>query len=817
MQQQFEALRAAGYHPVWTAPGKKHPSCPWKEGEYSRSKVGEYCGGGIGILTGYSGVLAIDFDVVRDASPYDHVSQDGKYMDGMSVYEAIEQQYLAGCKYMSTSTPTGGRHVIMRCPQGWAPAGAANVLTTDGPRGQPCKVSIDIRYVGGFLMCGPSPYPGDVHGNAPWKNDYRGQPYATDQIIPVDELDYVPEELVEVFKAGGFAIEDGVMVPKCFNKRPAAPKPAAPEREEVPARQEVTAPVKQTPRAARKLLEALADGRWQEYDSWVGIGFATYHTFPDCLDEALEIWDELSQDKDYEDKYVEGECARKWASFEREEWEPRKGAGTLVQMAMADKPDIMKTLARLGLLDNAQKGEEYVWFADYVKLVGREVKSGDVLAWWRNTVRFCVTADGGTYYLKTRDEITGSSSWRPMSCNAFQKTVLNNIHVDLGGDKRVCLKPLLKEQHAEITVRQVGFVPHAPGVEVLSKDVLNTFTRFKGSKIDVSAELAEKANFIFEHIRDVWAAGNEQHYAYIRGWLASIAQHPEKKNQTALVLKSALGGGGKTIAANFFAERVFGSDYATNYGSVAQLLDKFNIERETQVFAIVDETSSTDHKEADVIKDTITKSTQKIQGKGTKIREVPNYLNLVFMTNNDYALRIDPGDRRFAIFECSTQYIGDTEHFDKFAEYMNDQAVGDAVYTMLLEEDISDYNPRSQLPQTEAKFRLQMKGVKTCEDMLCRYLAGDLEHNPLREKDGIIEIPSEPLYEYYKDRYCPGQGISKPVTQKAFSGDAFKVLGQTKRKMICGKRRMGWIVTREELENKLISVLGEELFLELTR
>jgi len=582
--------------------------------------------------------------------------------------------------------------------------------------------------------------------------------------------------------------------------------------------------VKQTPRVVRKLLECIPEEQWASYNDWMEIGFATYHSFPECREEALEIWDELSQEKDNGGgQWEEGACAKKWGQIERDEFQPRKGTGTLVQMAMVGDDTIMKTLARLKLLDNAKDPEEeYEFFDDYVKFLDRATTSGEVISWWKKTVRFCATANGGVYYQKRRDVITGSSCWSPIGSVAFEKTVLGKIYVDLGGDNLVSLNKLLATMTSDITVVQVGFIPHAPGVKVIENErFLNTFTKFKADKLDVVSDAArDGSDFLFDHIRQVWCAGNDEHFRYVKMWLATIAQRPEEKTQVALVLKSVIGGVGKGIMCNYLIQKIFGREYSQMYKCIGKdgFLDQFNGEKERQVLAVLDETNSTTPKEADELKNAISEPDMTVQTKGVQHRCVRSFLNFIFTTNNEYALRISPGDRRFFVLECGTIFVNDQEHTNQFLACAGDTSVADAFYTELLSVDLSGFNLQKELPMTEAKSRLQARAVNACEDIFCRFLAGDDDHFPILQEGDTISFSSSSLYAYYKDVYAPAQGImgAKMSTQKTFSGQVSSLIGTPKRQIINTKRVIGWVLEKDLFVEKLQSKLGMDLFEELT-
>lgn len=809
MQEQFDLLQRSGFEPIWTAPNSKHPNSPWASDTYSRKNIPPYQPGfGLGILTGYRGVVALDFDVVRDAG-YDHISADGKIMDGRYAYELMKP-CLEGTQHILTKTPTGGFHVIMRAPQGWAPKTAANVLKTEGRKGESCLVSVDVRAAPGFLMVGPSTYPGSQRAGEEWKNEAKGFEYSTSPIIPASELDFVPAELVEIFKAGGFAVEDGVMVPKSYAVRPAAPKKRARTAPKI-KREEVEAPLKECYESAELLLKALNKDRWQDRTEWFELACATKHAFGECPEDAFELWKRYSIKRYEKAAPPHSEFVKVWDSID--EKESQKQAGSLIMWACEDDPDVMKRAARKGLLLARESLATFDCYASFDQLTCRKAKSSELIEWWKQNVRWVL--NDGVYYLRMRNEETGEINWRIKTINAFEREGYKNTF-DLGGEKRVTMTTFFSSQSHLVQVRDAKFMPCGPSEDPQAiPNVLNTFVGFASSLVELTEEAVEKAQFVLDHIRDVWCAGNEEHYDYVLKWLAYVVQVPRgERTQVALVLRSQKGGVGKGVIIEFL-RRMLGEAHAIQLAGVDELLTRFNGIQEYSCLTNVDE-AKCHPSQSNRIKNLITEKTFSVEHKQINmLKNAINHQNFIFSTNEAFSFHIKSTaeSRRFCVLECSDIHANDRAHMDKLWGLVRDKEARDALLTVLNNVDLTNYSPFADNPITEAKTALQAKAVSVSARMFISYLAGD-DHAPTfrATQKGEFIVESQPLFQKYL-KVVENENLPKSKAMEAFKSEVSDILGKFGRYTRDKYKYSGWMpLTRDELEDRLVDSIGRETF-----
>jgi hypothetical protein len=85
------------------------------------------------------------------------------------------------------------------------------------------------------------------------------------------------------------------------------------------------------------------------------------------------------------------------------------------------------------------------------------------------------------------------------------------------------------------------------------------------------------------------------------------------------------------------------------------------------------------------MKDLISSGTLQIEGKFANLIERPNYVNIVFISNNKWAVPVDGEDaRRFFVLECSNARKQDAQYFGKIDDQMENGGLEAMVHDLLL-------------------------------------------------------------------------------------------------------------------------------------
>jgi len=231
----------------------------------------QYPRANIGIVTGAaSGFFALDVDPRHG---------------GEESLEALLAQWGNLPETVEQLTGGGGRHLLFKHPGLPVPCG-------NGKLGQ----GIDIKGDGGYIVVDPS-----VHAS--------GQQYAW-------ELSHHPDD-TQIADAPQWLL-DRVVKP---NGSTATTSPSGETFHFDPSRQQEVA-------IAKAALAALKPGRADSYDPWIKVGMIVH-----SIDSGAAMLDEYEKWSAQSDKYVPGECAKKWATFRRDQ---ALGLPTLIRWANKD-------------------------------------------------------------------------------------------------------------------------------------------------------------------------------------------------------------------------------------------------------------------------------------------------------------------------------------------------------------------------------------------------------------------------------------------------------------------------------------------------
>jgi Family of unknown function (DUF5906) len=204
-------------------------------------------------------------------------------------------------------------------------------------------------------------------------------------------------------------------------------------------------------------------------------------------------------------------------------------------------------------------------------------------------------------------------------------------------------------------------------------------------------------------------------------WLAFIFQRREK-TMTAWILHGTPGTG-KGVFYEQVLRPVFGEQYCAAK-VLKHLEDQFNAELETNLLYLVDEIRVHDEKQAhqkiNQLKNLITEKTLNVRAMRTNSKQVRNYSNFLFFSNDRDAMVISDDDRRFNVaprqetrlYLTDAEFAGIPNELQGFADYLASYAVDDL---------------RARTPlDNEAKAQLRHES-ESAFDQICRaFTTGNL-------------------------------------------------------------------------------------------
>lgn len=235
------------------------------------------------------------------------------------------------------------------------------------------------------------------------------------------------------------------------------------------------------------------------------------------------------------------------------------------------------------------------------------------------------------------------------------------------------------------------------------EDLFNTFTNFQAKLVD-EVDMS-KIDIILNHIKKVWCSDNDEYYNYMLSWFKLIITNPSFKSKVAIVLKSTEKQIGKGILINdFLIPYVFGEQYSMSIAGLDTITCKFNQIMMNKLFINCDELSTIDgsyHQSFDVLKKRITDKTIKIEIKGGKSFVYPDYCNYIMCTNNDFTIRMEMGDCRYFVLDCSPCYKGDYGYYGELADNLTQESANHFItYISRLNTGLTDIR---DIPMTTLK------------------------------------------------------------------------------------------------------------------
>nr|VFK14976.1 MAG: putative DNA primase/helicase [Candidatus Kentron sp. LFY] len=306
-------------------------------------------------------------------------------------------------------------------------------------------------------------------------------------------------------------------------------------------------------------------------------------------------------------------------------------------------------------------------------------------------------------------------------------------------------------------MRQIGFDPagNDPGV------LLNTWSgwpvRPKEGKCERLLELVQylcNRNQEGEHIAK-----------WLLQWMAYPLQHPGGKMTSAVIMHGPPGTGKSSLWKVY---RELYGEYAVVI-SQRSLEDRFNADWVDRKLLVVAEEVINRQDMFQVrneLKELITGSEVRINPKMLPAYQQKNRINLVFLSNEDMPLPLDPGDRRY--FVVYTPPPLSPSFYDTLWEEIEHGGIA-AFYHYLLHLDLKGFRPKGDPPRTQAKKELLDVSRPSEEQFLTEWINGETPH-PFGPCAGMQ------LYTAY-NRWCRVNGIRFPRNKTQFLNRVSKMPG----------------------------------------
>lgn len=258
------------------------------------------------------------------------------------------------------------------------------------------------------------------------------------------------------------------------------------------------------------------------------------------------------------------------------------------------------------------------------------------------------------------------------------------------------------------------FDPKSPPGLTENEEGLKTWNSFCGLDKDFTRPIEnvesarEKLATIIFHLRHVLCKGEERLFTWLEKWLAHVIQFPWIKSHVAPIFVGPQGSGKSMFWENF--SRLFGP-HGKVFSDPSLLTHKFyGHELSTVIFAVLNEVEFGKHNDSltkGKIKNIITNDTRKAESKGGDVKEVSDFMSMVWTSNEKQSFPVENGyNRRYLPINISSHFAQNLNYFKDLAEAF-DQTGLNALYHYLLRIPVEENALElKEAPFTEEKSQL---------------------------------------------------------------------------------------------------------------
>lgn len=445
------------------------------------------------------------------------------------------------------------------------------------------------------------------------------------------------------------------------------------------------------------IVDLLSPERADTYDSWMSVGWCLHNLDSDNA-TLLAKWIEFSRRSP---KFVPGECERIWLNITTK----NNGyqLGSLIHWGRQDKPNEMRELEQVySIIANINTLDDVIEIAPK-RLSYKHLKSIFEKDNFKVMTPLTYASTQGTEIILS-DATEFRQKYRNLYCDIFspeKQQYVKARFIDMWFDDSKIR-----------TYRKMDFLPPP---QVCTPDVFNTWRGFYIDNLDV--ESSGNIDPFLHHI-GVLVGHHEECKQYFIKWLAQLVQQPGKKNGIATIIISKEGCG-KNIFIEHFAKMIGTSYFYETANPGKDLFGRFSTGRLNRLLINIDEAQIRDTFQfQQELKNMITSPTYNYERKNVTPIEMRDFVRLLLTSNYSLVVKLEANSRRYFVVEASGEYIGNTEYFTMFAQYMEDPANQKAIISYLRSIDVSTVNWIKDRPFTNAYHNMQQQ----CVEPVLKYL-----------------------------------------------------------------------------------------------
>jgi hypothetical protein len=203
------------------------------------------------------------------------------------------------------------------------------------------------------------------------------------------------------------------------------------------------------------------------------------------------------------------------------------------------------------------------------------------------------------------------------------------------------------------------------------------------------------------------------------------------------------------------------------------------------------------------LKSLITEKQINIEHKGMEMITINDRNRYIFLTNNDWPIKVEPGDRRYVCLELDSTKKLSPDYYDALGDELDTPDCARHFFHYLAKLDISRWRYQ-KIPMTNLKQELKENSIPAPIQFLKDCLSGEWKNPEITEKNGL-KIHLDTFFARFLDwaRATNRQDALK-FNQSGFSKEISKVLDKAIFVRIDKIVRRGWYTTRAAIIAALV-------------
>jgi|GEM_PF-2037963 hypothetical protein len=224
---------------------------------------------------------------------------------------------------------------------------------------------------------------------------------------------------------------------------------------------------------------------------------------------------------------------------------------------------------------------------------------------------------------------------------------------------------------------------------------------------------------------------DEEQRRHLYNWLAWFIQNPKRKPKHALLIQGREQGTGKSFLGEVLA-KVIGEHNRAVVSQTVLGSDFNGYARRTKLITIEELRAVDRMKVKNALHELVTQDMIAVNEKNLPVIEVRNCFGVVAYTNDEAALKLEDGERRYLVLRTDAEPKGPS-YYSQLFRYLDDPEAIAAVAYLLQNWDYGAYNGAGKAPLTIAKAEMIEAGRTDLEDWLISDRAGGvLSHRIVR-------------------------------------------------------------------------------------